>query len=202
MNANTIPIAVLAGGKSRRMGRDKAFVELAGTPMIQWVITAVAQCSRTAFIISNEPEKFTSFGLPVYPDVIPGMGPLSGLHTAFAVTGADRVMIAPCDSPLVSPDAIKLILDYPDGGAEAAIPFVDGREQGMLAVYARSGIERYAERIASASIMFDEFRLGLDRIFITEDELRKVEPDLRSFLNVNTPADIEMAIRKLPQTHV
>lgn len=195
MNAKSIPIAILAGGKSRRMGRDKAFVELAGTPMIQWVITAVAQCPGVAFIISNEPEKFTSFGLPVYPDVIPGMGPLSGLHTAFAVTGADRVMIAPCDLPLVSADVIQLILNYPDGGAEAVIPLVDGREQGLLAVYARSGIERYAGRIATASIMFDEFRRGVRRIFITEDELRVADLDLRSFLNVNAPEDIEMAAR-------
>lgn len=191
MNANTIPIAILAGGKSRRMGRDKAFVELAGTPMIRWIITAVAQCANMALIISNETEKYSHLGLPVYPDVIPGMGPLSGLHTAFAVTGADRVMIAPCDSPLVSPDAIKLILNYPDDGAEAVIPFIDGREQGMLAVYAKSGIERFGERIASASIMFDEFRVGLNRIFIGEDELRKVDPGLLTFLNVNRPEDLQ-----------
>jgi molybdopterin-guanine dinucleotide biosynthesis protein A len=196
MSQETIPIAILAGGKSRRMGRDKAFVELLGTPMIQWVINAVTQCSGKALIIANDPEKYSRFGLPVYPDIAPGMGPLSGLHTAFTVTGADRVMIAPCDSPFVSADVINLILNYPNGGAEAVIPFVDGREQGMLAVYSRNGMERFAGRIASVSIMFDEFRLGLKRIFIGEDELRKVEPDLRSFLNVNTPVDIEMAIRK------
>ena len=199
MNANTIPIAILAGGKSRRMGRDKAFVELAGIPMIQWVISSlVAQCSAKAIIISNEPEKYSQFGLPVYPDVIPGMGPLSGLFTAFTVTGADRVMIAPCDSPFISPDVIKFILNYPDGGADAVIPFVDGREQGMLAVYSRGAVDRFAERIASASMMFDEFRLGLDRIFITEDELRVVEPDLRTFLNVNAPGDLQSATTLLP----
>jgi molybdopterin-guanine dinucleotide biosynthesis protein A len=199
MNANTIPIAILAGGKSRRMGRDKAFVELAGIPMIQWVISSlVAQCSAKAIIISNEPEKYSQFGLPVYPDVIPGMGPLSGLFTAFTVTGADRVMIAPCDSPFISPDVIKFILNYPDGGADAVIPFVDGREQGMIAVYSRGAVDRFEERIASASMMFDEFRLGLDRIFITEDELRVVEPDLRTFLNVNAPGDLQSATTLLP----
>lgn len=181
------------------MGRDKAFVELAGTPMIQWVITAVKDCSLNPLIIANEPDRYAGFGLPVYPDIIPGMGPLSGLHTAFSVTGADKVMIISCDSPLVAPGIIKLILDYPGKWAEAVIPFVDGREQGLLAVYARSGIDRFADRIASASIMFDEFRLGLNRAFITEDELRVLEPDLRTFLNVNTPADIEMAARSLSQ---
>ena len=200
MNANTIPIAILAGGKSRRMGRDKAFVELAGAPMIQWVITAVAQCSGKTLIIANEPEKYAGFGLPVYPDIISGMGPLSGLYTTFAITGADRVMIAPCDSPLVSHDVINLRLNYPSGGAEAVIPFVDGREQGMLAVYSRRAVDRFAGRISSASIMFDEFRLSLNRIFIREDELRALEPDLRSFLNVNTPADIKMAARNLPHS--
>ena len=198
MNASDTPIAILAGGKSRRMGRDKAFVELDGTPMIQWVITAVKKCSANPLIIANEPDGYGGFGLPVYPDIIPGMGPLSGLHTAFSVTGADRVMIVSCDSPLASPDVIKLILDYPGVGAEAVIPFVDGREQGLLAVYARSGIERFAGPIASASIMFNEFRLGLDRIFIEEEELRKADPSLRTFLNVNTPQDIDTAVRNLP----
>jgi len=198
MNTNPVPIAILAGGKSRRMGRDKAFVELAGAPMIQWVISAVAQCSARALIISNEPGKYSQFGLPVYPDVIPGMGPLSGLHTAFTVTGADRVMIAPCDSPFMSPDVIKFILNYPDGGADAVIPFVDGREQGMLAVYSRGAVDRFEERIASASMMFDEFRLSLNRIFISENELRAVEPDLRTFLNVNTPSDFQSTATLLP----
>ena len=198
MNTNPVPIAILAGGKSRRMGRDKAFVELAGAPMIQWVISAVAQCSARALIISNEPGKYSQFGLPVYPDVIPGMGPLSGLFTAFTVTGADRVMIAPCDSPFMSPDVIKFILNYPDGGADAVIPFVDGREQGMLAVYSRGAVDRFEERIASASMMFDEFRLSLNRIFISENELRAVEPDLRTFLNVNTPSDFQSTATLLP----
>lgn len=198
MNSNKIPIAIMAGGKSSRMGRDKAFVELAGAPMIQWVIATVTQCSGTALIISNEPEKCAGFGLPVYPDLIPGMGPLSGLYTAFAVTGSERVMIAPCDSPLISPDAVNLILAYPDGGAEAVIPFVGGREQGMLAVYAKSGVERCAEGISSASIMFNEFRLGLDRALIGEGELRKADPDLRSFLNVNRPEDLIKAACLLP----
>ncbi|MBF0292707.1 MAG: molybdenum cofactor guanylyltransferase [Nitrospinae bacterium] len=199
MNASNTPIAILAGGKSRRMGRDKAFVELDGTPMIQWVITAVKECSVNPLIIANEPDRYGGFGLPVYPDIVPGMGPLSGLHTAFSVTGADRVMIVSCDSPLVTPDVINLILNYQFNGAEAVIPFVDGREQGLMAVYARSGIERFADRIASASIMFDEFRLGLNRIFITEDELRKVDPFLLAFLNVNTPEDIDAAVRSLPK---
>lgn len=193
MSKSPVPIAILAGGKSRRMGRDKAFVEFAGAPMIQRVVFAVSQCSARALIISNEPGKHSRFGLPVYPDIIPGMGPLSGLHAAFTVTGAARVMIAPCDSPFLSPAIIKFILNYPCGAAEAVIPFVEGREQGMLAVYARGAVDRFGERIASASIMFDEFRLGLNRIFIAEDELRAVEPDLRTFLNVNTPGDLQSA---------
>lgn len=201
MNARDIPIAILAGGKSRRMGRDKAFVELEGMPMIQWVITAVKECSINPLIIANEPDRYGGFGLPVYSDIIPGMGPLSGLHTAFSVTGADRLMIVSCDLPLVSPEVIKYILNRINDRAEAVIPFVEGREQGLLAVYARSGLERFGGRISSASIMFDEFRMGLERIFIGEDELRKVDPDLRSFLNVNTPLDIEMVIRKLSKRH-
>lgn len=184
--------ALLAGGQSRRMGADKAFLDAGGAPMIERVITAIKPEVRDLVIVANDLERFEKYGLSVYQDVIKGMGPLSGLYTAFEKTGADEVFLIACDLPLLSGKIVRLILSGAGAraGGEAVIPVVGGVEQGLLAIYRRPAIEKFRSRIEAASIQFDEFRNGLEREYIGESQLREVEPDLRSFTNVNTPEDL------------
>lgn len=190
--------ALLAGGQSRRMGADKAFLDAGGAPMIERVITAIKPEVRDLVIVANDLERFEKYGLSVYQDVIKGMGPLSGLYTAFEKTGADEVFLIACDLPLLSGKIVRLILSRAAGtAADAVIPVVGGVEQGLLAIYRRPAIEKFRSRIEAASIQFDEFRNGLEREYIGEGELREVEPDLRSFTNVNTPEDLAEVSRLL-----
>lgn len=189
--------ALLAGGQSRRMGEDKAFLDAGGVPMIERVIAAVRPEVRDLVIVANKPGRFERYGFPVYEDVIKGMGPLSGLYTAFEKTGADEVFLAACDLPLLSGKVVRLILSRAGAASEAIIPVVEGVEQGLLAIYKRAALEKYKTRIESASIQFDEFRNGLAREYIGEADLRETEPDLRSFNNVNTPKDLAEILRLL-----
>ncbi len=180
----------MAGGQSRRMGKDKAFIEYDGVTMIERVINAVAPCVESVVIIANKPELYEKFGLPVYPDTIVGMGPLSGLYTAFDKTGADEILMAACDMPQINREIVQFIVDNPAGAEDAVIPLVGGKEQGLLAVYRRSAIEKHIDRIKAVSIQFDEFRHGLDKLLIDERQLRKIEPELQSFRNINSPTDL------------
>jgi len=182
--------AILAGGKSRRMGRDKAFVEYGGARMIDRALGAVRPCVDQVIIIANDPGAYRELGVPVYPDTIRGMGPLSGLYTAFEVTGADELLLVACDMPLLRPEVVRHIVSRALAPGEAVIPLAGGREQGLLAIYRRGAIDRWRERIEAASIQFDEFREGLERSFISEEELRAVDPALESFINVNAPGDL------------
>lgn len=186
-----IPAAILAGGAARRMsGADKGLVEYDGVAMVERVIRAVAPSVEQVVIISNNPGGYSRFLVPVYEDLIRGMGPLSGLYTAFEVTGASELLLVACDMPLVSTEMIEFILARASLPGDAVIPLVEGREQGLLAVYRSSAIEKFRERIIKGDIQFDEFRRGLDKSHIGEDELMSIEPDLRSFINVNSPEDI------------
>lgn len=185
-----MPIVILAGGASRRMGRDKAFVEYDGVPMIERTLAVASRLSERIVIISNKPDSFKKFGEPVYPDTIPGMGPLSGLYTGFKVTDAKELLLVACDMPLVSEEVMAFILLCADRPGDAVIPFVEGREQGLFGIYRRSAVEKFRARIEKAEIQFNEFRMGLDKSYITEKELKNVEPELGSFMNVNRPEDL------------
>ncbi|VAX22367.1 Molybdenum cofactor guanylyltransferase [hydrothermal vent metagenome] len=185
-----IPFAILAGGKSRRMGRDKAFVEVDGTPMIERVIAAVRPGASTITLIANEPEKFKKFGYPVFADTIAGMGPLSGLVTAFEVIDGNRIFMVACDMPYVSPEIVEFIIKCGDRPGEALMPIIGGREQGLMAIYRRGTLERFMERIEKKDIQFDEFRRSITKSHVEEEELKLIDPALRSFINVNCPDDL------------
>lgn len=185
-----IPVVVLAGGASRRMGQDKAFVKYQGTPMIERTLSVARRFSKNIVIIANKPGDFKKFDEPVYPDIIPGMGPLSGLYTGFEVTGARELLLLACDMPLISENVMEFILLCAERPGDAVLPLVGGREQGLFGIYRISAIEKFAERIEKTEIQFNEFRMGLDKSYITEDELKNIEPGLESFINVNRPEDL------------
>ncbi|MBI4828042.1 MAG: molybdenum cofactor guanylyltransferase [Nitrospinae bacterium] len=188
--------AVLAGGQSRRMGRDKSLIPVEGVPMIERVVRALRPAVERIIIIANgDLSRFEFLGLPVYPDLIPGMGPLSGLYTAFERTGADEVLLAACDMPWISETTARLIAGRRKLPGEAVIPRVGGREQGLFALYRRRALEKFHERVLRADIQFDEFRRGLDRIYIEEEEFLKAGAPLAAFENVNSPEDLNSAKR-------
>lgn len=182
--------AILAGGKSRRMGQDKTFLEFKGVPMIHRVIDAIKPYVKSMVIIANDPqERLLNIGIPVYEDKIRGMGPLSGLYSAFDATGAGALLLAACDMPTIKPEIIELLVSYRDWPGDALIPVAGGREQGLLAVYRRGAIEKVRKKVESQSIQFDQFRKGLAKTLIDEERIRLLDPDFRSFKNINRPGD-------------
>ncbi len=183
--------AILAGGQSRRMGQDKTFLEVDGVPMIERVIKAIKPSAPEIVIIANDPEeRLMNLGFPVYEDSIRGMGPLSGLYTAFEMTQAESLLLAACDMPWIKPEIIELLVSYPNWKTDALIPVAGGREQGLLAVYRRRAVEKVRDRIIKMDMQFDEFRQTLDKTLIDEKELRRLDSDLSSFRNVNRPDDL------------
>jgi len=186
--------AVLAGGAGRRFGGgEKGLALFRGKPMITRALKAVNGTVQSTVIIANRPELYSTFGLSVYPDVIRGMGPLSGLHAAFHHTGASGILLLACDMPLVSAEMVKFLAGRAeDAPGDAVIPIANGKEQGLFAVYRRRALDKHLARIAAASIQFDEFRRAIEKTLIGEDELRKVEPGLASFINVNSKADLAL----------
>lgn len=194
MTRPALAAAILTGGLSRRMGRDKARVLIDGEPMLARVIAAARDGGLAPFIVDRadrgDLELRRSFQLGVYHDLIDGMGPLSGLFTAFERTDHDRIFLLATDLPFLSGAMLRFIAEM-DGwdDKEALIPLVDGKEQGLTAIYRRGAVERFRAEIEARAIQFDRFRASLDRKFIEEDQLRAIDPELRSFINVNRMDD-------------
>jgi len=99
--------AILAGGRSSRFGANKALADWFGAPLIAAITEKARTVTEKVFIISNDEVPYRFLDIPVYPDIYPGMGPLSGLHSALSHAASNRVMVLACDMPLLNTDLLR-----------------------------------------------------------------------------------------------
>ncbi len=193
--------ALLAGGRSLRMGRDKGLIELAGKPMIGHVIARLRpQVHRIVIIANDEPARFSGTCLPVVPDTVEGhAGPLAGLHAALEwalseTPEAAFVATVPVDTPFLPENMVaRLTVALRQTNVGAAIAASGSTRHPVAGLWdvalvgevedaLRSGVRamtRFAEMQKSAVVDFPAIEIGGVA----------VDP----FFNVNTPADLEQA---------
>jgi molybdopterin-guanine dinucleotide biosynthesis protein A len=184
---------VLAGGRSLRFGTDKAFADLGGLSLVQRAAETLASAADSIGIVANDVERHASSGLPVRPDLVPGIGPLGGLHTAVAWAreeGFRGVVVLATDMPFVPASLLEELILNLDRGV-AVVPASCGPRglEPLCAAYdvgCLPAIVAAVERGDRAAISF------LPDIEIRRVDLTRVrkhgDPDL-VFFNVNRAED-------------
>ena len=184
---------ILAGGKSTRMGRDKAFVTLDGRTLLDRMLEAARSLTDDVRIVGDR-AKFSTFA-PVVEDIFPGCGPLAGIHAALRASNRDLNLMLAVDLPFISPSLLQYVItrakDSPDTTVTAARSA--GGLQPLCAAYRRE----FAE-VAENSLRQQRYKIdalfGLVRVqIITEGELEAAGFSPRVFINLNTPQDLAAA---------
>jgi molybdenum cofactor guanylyltransferase len=189
ISAEPISAIVLAGGQSRRMGRDKALIEFEGRPLIAHVIEVLRRLSEDVIIVSDRAGAYASFGVRIVPDYDPPSGPLGGIAVGLRAARHDLAIVVACDMPFLSRALLQTLIDRA-AKVEAVVPQTGDQFEPLHAVYRRSclaAIERHLiqgdRRVIS---FFDEVQLAV----VPEAEWRRLDPAGRSMFNLNTPADL------------
>jgi molybdopterin-guanine dinucleotide biosynthesis protein A len=197
-----LSLLILAGGKSTRMGQDKAWLMLDGRPLVMRVIDRMLPLVDEVLVSTNQPDAFDVWlpGLPVpahtVVDRYPGAGPLAGLHAGLLAACCDLVLTLATDMPFVAPALIRYLVDLaPDADVDAVVPRVPSPDTGQIgleplhAIYRKSCLptiehclETGQRRVVN---LLDQVRVRV----VTPDEIRPHDPRFRSFANVNTPQD-------------
>ncbi|GAB4580317.1 MAG: hypothetical protein Fur0022_30570 [Anaerolineales bacterium] len=194
-----LSLVLQAGGKSTRMGQDKALVTFQGMTMIEYILQQTHSLAQDAIIITNTPEDYRFLNLPLFPDVIPNWGALGGLYSALYHAPQESCLVLACDMPFINRPLLDYLISLAPG-YDAVIPHLDPTGNTMpafaepfRAVYRKTclspiktAIEAGHRRVIS---FFDQVRIR----FVTRSEIEVFDPDLRTFLNVNTPEDLEKA---------
>jgi molybdopterin-guanine dinucleotide biosynthesis protein A len=173
---------VLAGGRSTRMGRDKALLPYRGTTLVDQIARAVREVAGSVALI-GDPSRYADLGYPVYEDMHPGCGPLGGVYTALTISMADWNLIVACDMPGVSVAALRQLLDSTKVPGKRCVIATgpDGERHPLLAVYHRSCLGPVERAIR-------------DKRLKMKDLMSELEPfgaflDCGELANVNTPGE-------------
>ena len=183
---------MLAGGKSSRMGFNKAFIEFGGKRLIEATLDCLTALFPEVLIIANDLDIYAYLGVKVIPDLIPDSGSLGGIYTGLSAASHPRCFFTACDMPFLNADLITLLVREAEGW-DVVVPRVAGELQPMHAVYAKSCLPFIQKAIDTGILKIARFFPKVKVNTIEEPALRAVDPHLLGFMNVNTPLELEKA---------
>jgi molybdopterin-guanine dinucleotide biosynthesis protein A len=192
---------LLAGGRSTRMGKDKALLPLPGNQdhsFVGHLASLLALFCREVLLVVRdsaqalEYEALVPGGVRILIDEIPGTGPLMGLYTglkAMDPTSSHALLLA-VDMPFVQPALLSFLLSQPLTG-ELIVPLVERQPQVLLAVYPRTALQHVEACLGEGRRDLRSLLAVCPVRYLEEAQLREVDPQLRSFVNVNTPEEMQ-----------
>jgi molybdopterin-guanine dinucleotide biosynthesis protein A len=182
---------ILAGGRSRRFGSNKALALLQGKPLIQHVTDTVASIFNDCLLVTNTPEQYDFLNIPMIRDQYQDMGPLAGIHAALRHTGKSWIFVVGCDMPGVTPDLVAFLCSLVDEDFEAVIPWLKTGAEPLCGLYHKTALAKIEQYLKGGKAQVKEILANLSVRKIREQELLKITGDLQVFYNVNREQDLK-----------
>ena len=189
-----VAVAMLAGGKSQRMGFDKQLLHVYKDRLFAHLLPTLNGRFEDVLVVTDRPEIYHGMGVRPIRDVIPGIGPLSGIHAALKETKSEYVYILACDMP-------KIDLDYMDymaqklmhSPADACVTGKGDRVEPFHAFYGKRALSTIEAHLLAGENSIYYLLQKIDTLYISEAEARRFTTDWSLFCNLNTPEDYLMA---------
>jgi molybdenum cofactor guanylyltransferase len=187
---------ILAGGKSTRMGTDKAFVALDGRTLLARALDLARSATPDARIV-GDPAKFASFA-PAVEDLFRNCGPLGGIHSALRSSQTELNLILAVDVPFVSSALLQYLISRARNSASATVTVAKagGGWQPLCAVYRREFADAAEQSLRAGHYKIDTLFNATNTQAITEEELEEAGFSPKIFRNLNTPEDLETVQRR------
>ena len=179
---------ILGGGLSTRMGLDKASLAAGGCTMIESLATRFAREIAPVIVVLRPGQELVTEHTTTVYDLHQGVGPLGGLHAGLLASPDETNFVIACDMPFADPDFACYILSQL-AGHDAAVPMLARGPEPLHSAYRKSCLPAVESSIAAGRLRMRDALDRLDVLYIPENELKKRDPDMRSFVNVNTPEE-------------
>ncbi len=185
---------LLAGGKSRRMGTDKRFLLVGGQQLYERSLAVLQSVFRDVCIVIAQDSPPLLSGVPVLRDLVPNCGTLGGIYTGLKESRTEHVFTVACDMPFLNPEVIAYLVSL-KRTADIVIVQSDHGLQPTHALYNRRCLPMLEEMVHGGRLKVQDIiaHPSVEARVVRWDELREIDPEGRSFVNINTPADLEAA---------
>ncbi|PKM47260.1 MAG: molybdenum cofactor guanylyltransferase [Firmicutes bacterium HGW-Firmicutes-8] len=182
---------ILAGGKSTRMGRNKAFVRVKEHKMLEGVIR-VLNGEFPEIIVSANDNLFDDLGVKTVPDIFPDHGPLGGIHAGLRTSSYAMNFLVACDMPFIDVRlAVHMVKSA--AGYDAVVPRLRKYYQPLFAVYSKTCLTAIENHLKQGQNKIFSFYSDVKTRFIGIDEIGLFGDPEKIFFNVNTPVDLDLA---------
>lgn len=193
---------VLAGGRATRLGgANKAMLRVGNERLIDRALNALLPVANQIILVGHLVEGLSAPGIETVPDTLPGGSALVGIYTGLRAAQNDVALVVGCDMPFLSTPLLEMIADLSEG-YDAAVPRIGRHLEALHAAYRRSCLPVMQEAILLQHHKIIDFYPRLNIREVNESEIVDLDPNLLSFFNINTPADLKRANALAPSLSV
>lgn len=209
----TLPVTgvILAGGKSRRMGQNKALLQLGDDPLIEHVIRCMHLVTDELLLITNTSTEYAHLGLPMHSDIVPNAGALGGIYTGLMHASHDVVVCVACDSPFLQPKLLSYLISIL-GEYDAVMPYTyketptSGNDdqitfQTLCAAYSKRCLPIIELMLQESELRVHALQERSNILTLAPEIWKTYDSEGHSFFNVNTPEDFEKAHTMVKHTN-
>jgi len=183
---------LLAGGQSKRLGYDKALIEIGGERLIDIIIRKLTEVFPVVFLITTPQHNYHDIGAKKIFDIIPNKGSLGGIYTGLVNSRTSHNFFFACDMPFINGDLIRFMvrkkLDY-----DVLIPLTEKGLQPLHAIYSKACIPHMERLIEEDNFKIIDFFDKVKVEYIPEKICKEFDPEGKIFFNINTPQDLKIA---------
>lgn len=189
-----VSCVILAGGKSSRIGQEKAFLKIGERTIIEEQMSTLYNIFDEIIIVTNNRNSFKNMDTKVVTDIVPDSGPLGGLYSGLSVSSNIHSFLIGCDMPFINLELIKYMIEN-IGENDIIIPLSTKGKETLFAIYSLNCLETIRQQIELRNLkLLDILKFHKVR-YIPHEEIEKFDPKESSFFNVNSPKDYEKALR-------
>ena len=189
-----VSVVILAGGQSRRLGMDKSLLELGGQSLIARTVDKLAVLSDDVVVVTNNQESYEhlALGARFVPDEQPGGGALMGVYSGLKAAVHESALVVACDMPFLSVALLRHMLPR-IAGYDVVMPRLGGFLEPLHAIYRKRCLPFMEELLEQRRKQIVAFLDHVEVDYVEADEIARFDPERLSFLNVNSPADWQLA---------
>ena len=194
-----ITAVILAGGQSRRLGRDKAVEPFGGEPLIRRVMRRASAAVGASDVVVVVADAGRAAALPLDDehriafDVFPDCGSLGGIYTGLDAARTEWALVVACDMPFLSAPLLEHMAGLREG-VDAVVPLLGSFPEPTHALYSRRCRPAIEKRLRAGELKISGFFADVCVRYLPEDEVRQFDPELLSFFNINRPEDLARAL--------
>jgi molybdenum cofactor guanylyltransferase len=180
---------ILSGGKSLRMGEDKAFIEIDGIPIIQRTCNLFWELFREIIIVTNQRELYLHLRATVHEDLFSNAGALGGLYTGLIYSSFPYAFTVACDMPFLKSSVIRYLSQQVEG-YDVVVPKTEDGLHPLHAIYSKDCIATIQKALHENKRRIIDFYPSVRVRMVESKEIVSIDPELQSFINLNTPEEL------------